>query len=359
MNKHHPANNLTPKGDYLKNKNVWLAVTGSVSCVESVGIARELIRYGANVTIVANRAALELVGEKALEFACGKPIIKEITGQVEHVIAGHDADLLIVAPCCATSLGKMVHGFGDNPQGRQYDQFPDNPTQWEDNDGDGLGDNQTGTNADPYLNDFDNDGYNDSVDILPKLASPGDLDADGCLDEVDLFPDNPQECFDTDGDGIGNNADADDDGDGWTDADEIRLGTDSLSANDKPVDSFEIVIPGTSIGLGAWDLIGIFGGIPLFVWISFGFLTRNSRCSKYEEMLKDARSREELEEVALKWEYSLMLRMLGPHQGIRLERLRAELDDKFENASFEHEEIGINHTKLVEDEQKEIPAISK
>ena len=115
MNKHHPANNVTPKGDYLKNKNVWLAVTGSVSCVESVGIARELLRYGADVTIVANKAALELVGEKALEFAWGKPIIKEITGQVEHVIAGHDADLLIIAPCCATSLGKMVHGIGDNP----------------------------------------------------------------------------------------------------------------------------------------------------------------------------------------------------------------------------------------------------
>jgi len=114
MNKHHPANNVTPKGDYLKNKNVWLAVTGSVSCVESVGIARELLRYGANVTIVANRAALELVGEKALEFASGKPIIKEITGQVEHVIAGHEADLLIVAPCCATSLGKKVLGIGDN-----------------------------------------------------------------------------------------------------------------------------------------------------------------------------------------------------------------------------------------------------
>ena len=115
MNKHHPANNVIPKGVYLKNKNVWLAVTGSVSCVESVGITRELLRYGANVTIVANKAALELVGEKALEFACGKPIIKEITGQVEHVIAGHDADLLIIAPCCATSLGKMVNGIGDNP----------------------------------------------------------------------------------------------------------------------------------------------------------------------------------------------------------------------------------------------------
>ena len=39
------------------------------------------------------------------------------------------------------------------------------------------------------------------------------------------------------------------------------------------------------------------------------------------------KARDELEDVARMWEYSLMLRMLGPHQGIRLERLRAELDD--------------------------------
>lgn len=115
MNPNHPANNVERKGNYLDGKNIWLGITGSVSCVETVGIARELLRYGANVTIVANKAALELVGEKALEFACGKPIIKEITGQVEHVIAGHEADLLIIAPCCATSLGKMVNGIGDNP----------------------------------------------------------------------------------------------------------------------------------------------------------------------------------------------------------------------------------------------------
>ena len=115
MNPNHPANNVEPKGDYLKGKKIWLGITGSVSCVETAGITRELLRYGADVTIVANRAALELVGEKALEFACGKPIIREITGQVEHVIAGHEADLLMIVPCCATSLAKMVQGIGDNP----------------------------------------------------------------------------------------------------------------------------------------------------------------------------------------------------------------------------------------------------
>ncbi len=41
-------------------------------------------------------------------------------------------------------------------------------------------------------------------------------------------------------------------------------------------------------------------------------------------------SRSEVEQVALKWEYSVMLRLLGPHQGIRLERLRDEMDDYIE-----------------------------
>ena len=255
-------------------------------------------------------------------------------------------------------------GYGDNPTGRLADAFTEDPTQWIDEDGDGLGDNQSGTNADPSLNDFDNDGYNDSIDPLPKLPSPGDLDNDGVLDVNDLFPDDPREWADYDGDDEGDNADTDDDNDGWADTDEVRLGTDPFGAADVPVDSFEIVIPGTAVGLGAWDLIGMFGGIPLFMWIGFGFVTRNGRTAKYEALLREAQTRDELEGVARKWEYSLMLRMLGPHQGIRLERLRAELDDVFEAqnqklSSIEPQEH--DQTQMVEqamqEEQKSLPSI--
>ena len=256
-------------------------------------------------------------------------------------------------------------GYGDNPTGRLADAFIEDATQWIDVDEDGFGDNQSGNNPDPFLLDFDNDGYNDSIDPLPKLASPGDLDNDGVLDEEDLFPEDFREWADNDGDGVGDNADTDDDNDGWSDADELRDGTDPFSSSEQPVDSFEIVIPGTAVGLGAWDLIGIFGGVPLFIWIGFGFITRNGRTAKYEEKLRTANTRDELESVARQWEYSLMLRMLGPHQGIRLERLRAELDDVFERqnqtlSSLEQSEY--NQTQLVQDEmkqnEKQVPEIN-
>ena len=109
----HPARNVTQRSTALADRTVWLAVTGSVAAVEAVGLTRELLRHGAEVRIVASAAALELVGRKALEFACGRPPITEITGQVEHVTA--DADLLVIAPCTASSLAKVVHGIGDTP----------------------------------------------------------------------------------------------------------------------------------------------------------------------------------------------------------------------------------------------------
>ena len=128
---------------------------------------------------------------------------------------------------------------------------------------------------------------------MPKFASPGDRDNDGVPDELDLFPGDASEWRDSDGDGIGDEADDDDDNDGWSDAEEFRQGTDPYSASSIPTESFELMVPGTNIGLGAWDLIGIFGGLPLFVWLLFGFVTRNARADRLEEELRSAVTRNE------------------------------------------------------------------
>ena len=61
--------------------------------------------------------------------------------------------------------------------------------------------------------------------FLANISPPVDTDGDGVPDDEDAFPDDPTEWDDTDGDGIGNNADPDDDGDGVPDdEDDFPLG---------------------------------------------------------------------------------------------------------------------------------------
>ena len=97
------------------------------------------------------------------------------------------------------------------------DAFPLEPEEWEDRDGDLIGDNLDA--------DVDADGVRDR----PESEDP---DGDGVKTAHavpwDAFPLDPRESRDTDGDGIGDNADPDDDGDGWTDEEEKAAKTDPL-----------------------------------------------------------------------------------------------------------------------------------
>jgi archaellum component FlaC len=109
-------------------------------------------------------------------------------------------------------------GIGD-----QEDAFPDNPYEYIDTDGDGMGDN-----LDP---DADDDGTPDQNDSFPLDATESmdtdgdgtgdnadqDDDADGVPDAIDAFPLNFREYLDTDGDGIGNSLDEDDNANGIPD----------------------------------------------------------------------------------------------------------------------------------------------
>ena len=142
-------------------------------------------------------------------------------------------------------------GLRENQTG---DAFPLDPLEWNDTDGDGVGDNRDyfpldkneqldtdgdtlGDNfemnigTDPELADTDSDGTNDSIDAFPQnptewldtdsdgygdnsdicpndSRSWNDTDQDGYCDRSEPFPNNPNEWIDTDGDGYGDNSDA-------------------------------------------------------------------------------------------------------------------------------------------------------
>ena len=105
--------------DHLEGKKIVLGISGSIAAVECVKLARKLIRHGAEVHAVMTPEAEKIVGKWAMGFATANKVVTELTGEVEHVSLCGDvegrADLLLISPCTANTLGKMVCAIDDTP----------------------------------------------------------------------------------------------------------------------------------------------------------------------------------------------------------------------------------------------------
>ncbi|WP_302082451.1 bifunctional phosphopantothenoylcysteine decarboxylase/phosphopantothenate--cysteine ligase CoaBC [Salinibaculum rarum] len=102
----------------LAGVNVALGVAGSIAAVKTVELAHELRREGASVRAVTTSAAEHIIHPWALEFATENPVVTEITGNVEHVeLCGREgwADVLLIAPATANTVGKMAAAIDDTP----------------------------------------------------------------------------------------------------------------------------------------------------------------------------------------------------------------------------------------------------
>jgi phosphopantothenoylcysteine decarboxylase/phosphopantothenate--cysteine ligase len=102
----------------LEGVNVALGVSGSIAAVKTVELAHELRRHGAQVRAVTTDAATGIIHPWALEFATEHGVVTEITGAVEHVeLCGRDgwADVFLVAPATANTVGKMAAAVDDTP----------------------------------------------------------------------------------------------------------------------------------------------------------------------------------------------------------------------------------------------------
>jgi len=103
----------------LQGKKIVLCITGSVAAIKSTEIARALMRRGADVYAIMTRSAQQIVHPDMVEWATGNPVVTELTGKIEHVTyAGeHEerADLILVAPSTANTIGKVAAGIDDTP----------------------------------------------------------------------------------------------------------------------------------------------------------------------------------------------------------------------------------------------------
>jgi phosphopantothenoylcysteine decarboxylase/phosphopantothenate--cysteine ligase len=102
----------------LDGVNVALGVSGSIAAVKTVELAHELRRQGASVKAVMTNSAQGIVHPWSLQYATDDDVVTEITGRVEHVeLCGRDgwADVLLVAPATANTVGKMAAAIDDTP----------------------------------------------------------------------------------------------------------------------------------------------------------------------------------------------------------------------------------------------------
>jgi phosphopantothenoylcysteine decarboxylase/phosphopantothenate--cysteine ligase len=103
----------------LADRTIVLGVTGSIAAVECVHLARELARNGARVIAAMTEAATRIVHPDALWFATGEPPVVGLTGDVEHVRWMGEredrADLLLIAPATANTIGKVALAIDDTP----------------------------------------------------------------------------------------------------------------------------------------------------------------------------------------------------------------------------------------------------
>ena len=103
----------------LKGKHIVLGITGGIAAYKTVSLLRLLVKAGAEVQVVMTPAAKEFITPVTLSALSGRPVVSEFftanTGEWHsHVDLGIWADLMVIAPCTASTIGKMANGIADN-----------------------------------------------------------------------------------------------------------------------------------------------------------------------------------------------------------------------------------------------------
>ncbi len=103
----------------LKGKKIVLGITGSIAAYKSCLIIRELVKRGAEVQVVITPAGKEFITPITLSALTQKPVVSDFFSQRDgtwhsHVALGLWADAMLIAPCTASTLGKMANGVADN-----------------------------------------------------------------------------------------------------------------------------------------------------------------------------------------------------------------------------------------------------
>jgi phosphopantothenoylcysteine decarboxylase / phosphopantothenate---cysteine ligase len=103
----------------LKGKKILVGVTGGIAAYKTATIIRLLVKNGAEVKVIMTDHAKEFITPLTLSTLSRNPVLTEFFNTENgdwnsHVDLGLWADLYLIAPATANTLGKMANGIADN-----------------------------------------------------------------------------------------------------------------------------------------------------------------------------------------------------------------------------------------------------
>ncbi len=103
----------------LAGKKILLGLTGGIACYKAAELARGLVKAGAGVQVVMTEASRHFITPVTMQALSGKPVYTDqwdsrISNNMAHIDLSREADLILIAPCSADFMRKLVHGAADD-----------------------------------------------------------------------------------------------------------------------------------------------------------------------------------------------------------------------------------------------------
>jgi phosphopantothenoylcysteine decarboxylase/phosphopantothenate--cysteine ligase len=99
----------------LRDKRILHGITGSIAAYKAVDLLRRMKEEGASVIPVMTDASKHFLAPLSLEVASGNRAYSGVfEDPMAHIALTRDADLLLVAPATANTIGKFANGIADD-----------------------------------------------------------------------------------------------------------------------------------------------------------------------------------------------------------------------------------------------------
>lgn len=100
------------------NKNILIAITGSISCYKVCDLVWQLKENGFNCFIAMSESALKFVNKLSFEILSGNKVLTDKSwfesNNVEHINIINIIDYFLIAPATANTISKISYGIADN-----------------------------------------------------------------------------------------------------------------------------------------------------------------------------------------------------------------------------------------------------